>query len=67
MRFVKTEKSKRKTYIYTFGNGDAVEIKVGDRLNAEDPPVTRKMIELLHRLDDLEVESNLRACCVQDD
>ena len=67
MRFVKTEKAKRKTYIYTFGNGDTVEIKVGDRLNENDSPVTRKMIELLHKMDDLEVENNLRACCVHAD
>ena len=67
MRFIKTEKENRKTYVYTFANGDTVEIKVGDRLNENDPPVTRKMIELLHKMDDLEVENNLRACSVHAD
>lgn len=56
MRFHKTYKSCRTTYTYEFGDGTDFTLRPGEK------GVTEFDIQLLHRLDDREVENNVASC-----
>ena len=70
MKYKKTPMRKRKTYSYLFENGDRVILSVGisktilhdgRTIVSIDHEITEEVIKRLHRFDDAEVRSNLKA------
>lgn len=69
MKLKKTPKNQRNSYAYYFDNGDAIILergkqiinyKSGERNVIIDPLITSKVIQNLHKEDDLEVRANLK-------
>lgn len=75
MRFKKTPKTQRQTYIFNFANGDKVIFEPGKattirasgaRLVQIDESITELTIKRLHSEDDAEVNSNLKQVNCED-
>lgn len=60
MRTVKTRSSKRSTYTYRFGNGESKTLKPGTVDPATGYILSEEDIQRLHRMDDREVDNNLK-------